>query len=308
MSNKFYIENNNLIIENFIMLGKIKISSIDDIIISRIYPKNKYRIFIFFTNPVEYDAKKGFFNKIIYSIFKNNNNPMEIKRVYYDSDTEQLLNTIKQILPLANIPNIKDSLFWKTEDENTNFKRTKLVYSREGFGLSLVCEAGGEEPIEVSTAISEKVRKTFSPIFGIIDFLDNLLGISEAKTEDRAKASNVNYIKRNGLRTLPISFEIKPPSLGIGIGIGYEPTSNREISWGIEGRLLANPIVAANIRLDLLALGSKIKPWGFILDVLDIAAWATETFSGGKLEVDYKLDIVFESEINICGKKNRGRS
>lgn len=138
MSNKFYIENNNLIIENFITLEKIKISSIDDIIISRIYPKNKYRIFIFFTNPVEYDAKKGFFNKIIYSIFKNNNNTMEIKRVYYDSDTEQLLNTIKQILPSANIPSIKDSLFWKKEDENTNFKRTKLVYSREGFGLKQV--------------------------------------------------------------------------------------------------------------------------------------------------------------------------
>lgn len=63
---------------------------------------------------------------------------MEIKRVYYDSDTEQLLNTIKQILPSANIPSIKDSLFWKKEDENTNFKRTKLVYSREGFGLKQV--------------------------------------------------------------------------------------------------------------------------------------------------------------------------
>lgn len=138
MANKFYIENNNLIIEDIIMLEKIKISSFDDIIISRIYPKNKYRIFMFFSNPIEYEAKKGIFNKMICAIFKHNNNPLEIKRVYYDSDAEQLLNIIKQILPSANIPNIKDSVFWKTEDEDINFKRTKLVYSRDGLGLKQV--------------------------------------------------------------------------------------------------------------------------------------------------------------------------
>lgn len=191
-------------------------------------------------------------------------------------------------------------------NESAEKKReaTRSHLSKSEFGLSLICETGGSEPIEVSKAFSEKIRNTFGPLFSVIDFLDSLLGISKAKEEDHAQAtSNSNYVKRKGLRALPISFEIKPPSLGLGIGIGYETTTNRNISWGIEGRIIANPIIGADVRLDLLALGSKIKPWGLILDILEISAWATEALSGGRLEVDYKLEIVFESDINLCGKK-----
>lgn len=176
--------------------------------------------------------------------------------------------------------------------------------SKSGFGLSLVCEVSGTEPIEVSTAFSEKIRNTFGPIFTIKHFLDNLLGVSKAKEEDHKKSSSSpQYAQRKGIRKLPMSFELKTPSIGIGVGIGYETTSNKEISWGIEGRILANPIIGAEVRLDLLALGSKIKPWGIILDALNLAAWAAETLSGGNLEIDYTIDIVVESEVNLVGKQ-----
>jgi hypothetical protein len=196
----------------------------------------------------------------------------------------------------GNIRRANESAEKKRESSLSHLSKTK-------FGLSLICEAGGSEPIEVSKAFSEKIRNTFGPIFTVIDFLDNLLGISKAKEEDHAQSSNPNYVKRKGLRTLPISFEIKPPSLGLGIGIGYETTANRNISWGIEGRIIANPIIGADVRLDLLALGSKIKPWGIILDVLEISAWAAETLSGGNLKVDYAIDIVVESNISLVGKE-----
>ncbi|MFV0345699.1 MAG: hypothetical protein ACK5IQ_05560 [Bacteroidales bacterium] len=75
------------------------------------------------------------------------------------------------------------------------------------------------------------------------------------------------------------------------------------MGWGLEGRIIANPILDAKVRLDLLALGSKIKPWGIILDALDIASWVAEALSRGRLEIDYKIEIVFESQINLVGKK-----
>lgn len=52
-----------------------------------------------------------------------------------------------------------------------------------------------------------------------------------------------------------------------------------------------------------MALGSKLKPWGIILDVLDLTVWAAEAFSRGNLVVDYRIDIVFESQIKPVGKK-----
>lgn len=102
-----------------------------------------------------------------------------------------------------------------------------------------------------------------------------------------------------------MSFEITSPSLGIGVGIGYGKSKSGKISWELEGRIIANPIIGGNVRLDLLALGNKIKPWGIILDALDIASWAAESLSGGRLEIDYKIEIVFESQINLVGKKLR---
>ncbi|MGG6231139.1 hypothetical protein [Tenacibaculum sp. SDUM215027] len=50
-------------------------------------------------------------------------------------------------------------------------------------------------------------------------------------------------------------------------------------------------------------MGSKLKPWGVIIDALDIAAWLAESLSNGSLEIDYKIDVVFESQIKLVGKK-----
>ncbi len=156
----------------------------------------------------------------------------------------------------------------------------------------------------LSKAFSEKYRNTLKPIFDIIEFLDNKLGVSKAKEEDeRQTRTSASYVKRKGIRDLPVSFELKPPSLGIGASIGYSTDKNYIQTWGIEGRIIAAPLIGAEVRLDLLALGSKIKPWGVILDALDIAAWAAESLSGGRLEVDYKIEIVFESEVNLVGRK-----
>ncbi|ANF49092.1 hypothetical protein A0O34_00315 [Chryseobacterium glaciei] len=131
-----YCKNNYLVIENNFMLEKIDSKSFDDIIIFHEYPTRKYKIFMFFTNPVQYEPQKGFINKIICSIFNHNNNPYEIKRVYYDHDIEVLLPILKQCLPDAQIPDLKNSLFWRTEEDKNSVPKTKLVYSKDKLSLT----------------------------------------------------------------------------------------------------------------------------------------------------------------------------
>lgn len=131
-----YFKDHYLIIEDSIMLEKIDITSFDDIIIFNQFPTRKYKIFMFFTHPVQYDPNKGFINKIICAIFKHNNNPYEIKRTYYDSSIEKLLPMLRECLPGANIPDIKNSVFWRTEGEKTSIPGTILIYSKDKLSLT----------------------------------------------------------------------------------------------------------------------------------------------------------------------------
>jgi hypothetical protein len=131
-----YFEGNYLIIEDSIMLEKIDIKSFDDIIISHEFPSRKYKLNMFFTNPVKYEPAKGFINKIICIIFNHNNNPYAIKRSYYDVNVERLLLMIKQCLPYANIPDLKNSVNWRTVEGKKVFQRTKLIYSKDNLSLT----------------------------------------------------------------------------------------------------------------------------------------------------------------------------
>ena|GEM_PF-6942445 len=133
-----YCKDHFLIIKNSFMLEKIDIKSFDDIIISHEFPTRKYKFYLFFTQPVRYEPTKGWINRMICAIFNHNNNPYEIKRAYYDHDAEKLLSLIQQNLSEANIPEIKNSVFWRTEDEKNNISvpRTILVYSKHKLSLT----------------------------------------------------------------------------------------------------------------------------------------------------------------------------
>ena len=120
-----YFKDNYLMIENSIVLEKIDIKSFDDIIIFHDFPRRKYKINMFFTNPVKYEPAKGFINKIICSIFNHNNNPYAIKRSYYDVNVEKLLLMIKQCLPYANIPDLKNSVNWRTVEGKKSLSKNK---------------------------------------------------------------------------------------------------------------------------------------------------------------------------------------
>ncbi len=129
---------NYLIIENYFMFEKIDIKSFDDIVISYEFPSQKYKLSMFFTTPVKYEANKGLINKIICLIFNHNNNPYEIKRSYYRKDIKPLLSLIKECLPEVHIPDLENSIFWRTQDEKNIFDKMQLIYSKSNLTLKNV--------------------------------------------------------------------------------------------------------------------------------------------------------------------------
>ncbi|SDI19557.1 hypothetical protein [Chryseobacterium jejuense] len=143
MFDKCYLEGHFLVIENPFLKEKIAFNSIDDIVISSQFPSRKYSLYMFFSQPIQYEKKKGWWNKIICAIMNNNNNPYQIKRTYYDNEIEPLLALIKEGMPEADLPDLKNSLFWRTEDRKNAFSKMRVMYSREKMPLANILRKHG---------------------------------------------------------------------------------------------------------------------------------------------------------------------
>ena len=176
------------------------------------------------------------------------------------------------------------------------------------FGLYVECEVSGEDNvIKLGDEFGEKYREMCAPLFYLVDKLDNTLGISDAEEENR-KLLNSPSTKKGllgRLSALPMSFELNPPSLGCGLGIEYATSKSGNITYELDLRLKAEPIIGAKVTLDILALGSDLKPWGAIIDALDIASWLINFCSGGNIELDYTVEVRFTAEIKLVGKKTK---
>lgn len=140
---KCSLEDSFLVIENTFFKEKIAVNSIDDIVISNEFPTRKYSLYMFFTQPVQYEPKKGWLNKIILLISNNNNNPYEIKRTYYDNEIEPLLILIKKGVPDADLPDLKNSLFWRANDGTNVFSKMKVMYSKDRLSLANIFRKHG---------------------------------------------------------------------------------------------------------------------------------------------------------------------
>lgn len=201
----------------------------------------------------------------------------------------------------------------KTSNSNTRLDIRERVINNAGqveegrktsFTLGVECEISGEDDIiSLSKEMGEKYRKMLSPLLWIVNKLDGDLGISEARTENNHIRTSGNTGLLSRLNKVPMSFELEAPNIGVGLGIGFAGSKSGRISYELEGRLAADPLIGANVKLDILALGSKLKPWGLILDALDLASWAANVFSGGRVEFDYKIEVRFKAQIKLVGKK-----
>ena len=179
---------------------------------------------------------------------------------------------------------------------------------KTSFGLYVECEVSGEDDvIKLGDDFAEKYRNMCAPLFWMVNKLDGDLGVSDAK-EEKVKLLSSPSTKKGlwaRLNKMPMEFELSPPSIGVGLGIGYASSQNGKINYELDGTLIADPIIGASVKLDILALGSKFKPWGAIIDALDLVSWLTNLFSGGSVEINYELYFQLTAKINLVGTDSK---
>ncbi len=191
----------------------------------------------------------------------------------------------------------------KREASTAKHISTAYQNQKSAFGIYVECEVDGSSKIKLGKDFAEKFRKMLAPLTWISSFMDDKLAASDAKAEqEKLKLNTGKKGLLARLNKLPMSFEIIAPNIGVGLGIGYGETQGHAVGYELEGRLLMNPIIGANVKLDVLALGSKFKPWGAIIDALDIASWLLNFCTNGKAQVNYKIDIVFGAKIKLVGR------
>ena len=203
----------------------------------------------------------------------------------------------------------------KTSNSNTRLDIRERMINNAGqveegrktsFTLGVECEVIGEDDIiSLSKEMGEKYRKMLSPLLWIVNKLDGDLAISAARTENNHIQTSGNTGLLARLNKLPMSFELEAPNIGVGLGIGFAGSTTGKIGYQLEGRLIADPIIGANVKLDLLALGSKFKPWGAVIDALDIASWLANFVSGGSLEISYELYVSLSAKIKLVGSDSK---
>lgn len=210
---------------------------------------------------------------------------------YYSDFNEGDINT-------SNNNKRKDILKKQISNELKSY-----VGSKSSFGIFVECEVSGEDEVfQLGGEFGEKYRKMLQPLFWMVNKLDGDLGVSDAKSE----ASKIRTgVAPKGLKArlsaLPMSFTLLPPAIGVGLGIGYGASQNGNISYELDGRLIADPIIGAEVKLDILALGSKFKPWGAIINALDLVSWLANAFSSGRVELEYELYFQLKAKINLVG-------
>ena len=178
-----------------------------------------------------------------------------------------------------------------------------LKLNMTNFKLFVECEYSGGKKEIIGDTFAEKFRGMLSPIIWIKEKMDSVLGVSAAKVESKRLKTLAKPGLLARLNKLPMNFTLHAPAVGFGVGIGYGTTQGNKVGYELEGRIIANPIIAADVTLDILALGSKFKPWGAIIDALDIAAFLLEFCSGGRVDAEYKIEMKLTAEIILVGEK-----
>jgi len=226
-------------------------------------------------------------------LYYNTTTPLD---EYYSGFNEGKVNT-------QNNSTRKDILDKKVANHLQHY-----VGRKTSFGLYVECEVSGEDDvIKLGNDFAEKYRTMLKPLFWIVNKVDGDLGVSDAQAENRrlqtSPATQKGLMAR--LNALPMSFELNPPSIGVGLGIGYGVSKTGHITAELEGRIVADPIIGAKVKLDILALGSKFKPWGAIIDALDLVSWLANLFSGGRVEVNYELYFELSAAITLVGADSK---
>ncbi len=144
------------------------------------------------------------------------------------------------------------------------------------------------------------------PVFNTINFalqayetLDKLLMSSESKEKlPLAKASKMS---KRAMRNLPLCIEVKRPSFSGGIHCKYLPsaTNPNAIGWYLKLAFNANPLLAAEGRLDLLFFAQFIPVAGQFITALNRVLDGINLLTFGAVNIEYHIDLVVSSAVNV---------
>ena len=138
---KIYLDNNYLIIESFFLKEKIKINSIDDIVILHDRNRTSHKLFMYFSQPIEFSIVKAsiFYKGLLKIYLFFNVNRFQILRRYDDQLILKMCSLLQSNLQALEVPStLDDSFLWRTTDDGMVFKKIKLIYSKNNLGLKQV--------------------------------------------------------------------------------------------------------------------------------------------------------------------------
>ncbi len=143
MEFNLHCNNGFIIIENFYRIEKIKIDSIEEILIYHHGERYNNRINFYLNNPIIYEQKgKNIFNKMLFNVFIFfHKEKYTIEEKYDDKNLMKLLKILNSNLTNTVVPeDLENSMFWEATDKGYSFPMVKLIYSRKGTGLNKILE------------------------------------------------------------------------------------------------------------------------------------------------------------------------
>lgn len=137
MKIKAYVKNGYLFIENFFLIEKINLDTIDNILIFHHGERYENRICFYLLEPIIYECpSKTFWSKLLFNIFLFfNKERLIVEDQYHNHDLSIILNELKDNLKEVEIPTLEGSMFWKTRDNGYEIPMVKLIYSKKRLGL-----------------------------------------------------------------------------------------------------------------------------------------------------------------------------
>ncbi len=152
--------------------------------------------------------------------------------------------------------------------------------------------------MDISISNEHPIFKTVNFALKAYEMLNKLLMSDLSKEKlPLAKASKMG---KRAMRSLPIRIEVKRPAFSIGVLAKYVyANNNRDIGWYIKGAFKAEPLLAAEGRLDLLFFAKFIPVAGQAIAAIDSLLTGIELLSFGAVNIDYHIDLVVGAATNI---------
>lgn len=255
-----------------------------------LYPDIKWEINFFWNtkDPVWFGSVNPMYD--VYSTNKDDSrvkSTIELNDLKSKEDYKALGSLIKEERDISGV-------------SNSSKKKRSTVFNRgmgdmmSEFGVSIKADYNGESH-KLSVGFAEDLREMLGVLKQVYDLIDRITGAKDARNaKSELKIEKPGMLKRLNM----MSLELKAPAPSLGFSWGYK-TIEEQVALELKGKVKCSPVIGADLKIDLLALANKIPVYGDLVTALDVGTWVLEKLSFGTLEIDYKIDLTFYSNLSL---------